>query len=77
MKLKFYKDKLTSLKIINVIALTQANYKKQAYDLKEKGLVLFNNLLNSLTEKNDNLESENINMQILFVIIILKLSKIH
>lgn len=59
MELNFYRNKLTILKLINLMALTQANYKKKEYDLKAKGLVLFNNLLDSLTEKNDNLESEN------------------
>lgn len=36
MELQIYKDKLTSLKLVNLIALTHANYKKQEYDLKEK-----------------------------------------
>lgn len=49
--------KLTSLNLINLIALMQANYKKREYDLKEKGLVLFNNLFDSLTEQDDNLDN--------------------
>lgn len=57
MELQIYKDKLTSLKLVNLIALTHANYKKQEYDLKEKGLVLLNKLLDNLIENNDNLEN--------------------
>lgn len=54
-----YKKQLTKLKVVNLIALTHANYKKKEYDLKEKGLVLFNKLLDRLSEKQDNKEIEN------------------
>ena len=47
------------MKVVNLIALTHANYKKQEYDLKEKGLILLNKLLDNLIENNDNLESKN------------------
>ena len=59
MDLDYYKKQLNKLKVVNLIALTHANYKKQEYDLKEKGLILFNKLLDRLSEKQDNPEIEN------------------
>ena len=45
------------MKVVNLIALTHANYKKKEYDLKEKGLVLFNQLLDRVSEQDDNLDN--------------------